>query len=51
MKVLLFPGGGRDVVEAGVQPAGVVPVDPGEDLPAGFGTGGEHAALEAFALE
>jgi hypothetical protein len=50
-KVVLFPLDGWDPVEAGVQPGRVVPVDPAEDRSAGFGPGGERAAVDAFAFE
>jgi hypothetical protein len=40
------PLDGWDAVEAGVQPGRVVPVDPAEDRPAGFGAGGEPATLD-----
>ena len=44
------PGDGWGVIEAGVQSGRVVPVDPPEDLLAGFGAGRERSGLEAFAF-
>src|SRR2546423_8059678 len=51
LTVLLFPLDGWDAVKAGVQPRRVVPVDPSEHGPAGFGPGGEDSALQAFAFQ
>jgi hypothetical protein len=42
---------GCEVSEAGMDPFRVVPVDPFEDRSSGFGSGGEHSVLEAFAFE
>src|SRR5918996_2813765 len=47
----MFPLGGWDALEAGVQPRGVVPVDPPEDRPTGLGARGEDPALNALSLE
>jgi len=49
--VLLFPLGGCLVVEAGVQPLGVVAVDPYEDRLSGGGSVGEPVSVDQFAFE
>lgn len=49
--ILFLPLDGWEVAEARVEPPLVVGVDPGEDRPAGFSSGGEPVAVHDFSFE
>ncbi len=51
LTVVGLPFGGRDVAEAGMESARVVPVDPDEDGSAGLGPGSESVAVNEFSFQ